>query len=224
MSGDRRWFVLIPLTVMVSGALAFAATWVGSDSIESDLRGRARSELASAGLPSATISFDGRDATVRGVTPQRAQQARDAVARVDGVRVVTVAQLSSDKTEPRADTRQRLTRQVAEALARNPITFEPNSDVLTPDGERAMAAVMTLLRDAPSDVHVEVAGHVAAVAGGNKEQARQLSQARAQTVAMRLARVGIPGERVEAIGYGDTRPVSGGDDPRLDRRVEITVR
>lgn len=129
---------------------------------------------------------------------------------------------AADRDTRRDDARDRLQQRLDEVLARAPITFDPNSDVLTPQAERSVAAAAAFIDAARGDLRVEVAGHAAKVPGADPASAKELSNRRARAVADYLVGEGIAKERVWPIGYGDTRPAGG--DPNLDRRVEITVR
>ncbi|PXY37160.1 hypothetical protein DI005_36915 [Prauserella sp. PE36] len=221
--GGRPW--LVPLALLVTGALAFLATRFEADGIESDLLARSRSALADAGLPGASVSFEGRDATVSGLSAREAEWAVGVVAGVEGVRAADAAE-STPRREPGVpeDARQRLQAELDGLLATQPISFQPDTAVLTPEGESAMTAVLELLGTTPTDIRFEVGGHVARLPGGDPAGARALSQERADAVAQRLIASGIANTRVTAIGYGDTRPLSPSGDTGADRRVEITVR
>lgn len=222
MSGDRGWLVLVPIALLVTGALALAVTWVSVDHIESDLAGRSAAALHAAGLRGVEVTVDGRDATVRGAPADQVGRAHGAMAGVVGVRTVEVVATEADSTSRRDDARDRLQQRLDEVLARAPITFEANSDVLTPQARRSVAAAAAFIEAARGDLRIEVAGHTAKVPGADPAGAKALSDRRAQAVADFLVGTGIAGERVWPVGYGDTKPTGG--DPRLDRRVEITVR
>lgn len=105
-------------------------------------------------------------------------------------------------------------------------TFEPASRILS------IAARDTLLRVGEillsSDYIVSVAGHTddipisTTVYPSNWE----LSAARAIEVAEIFLRVGVPGERISAVGYAETKPVADNATPegrQQNRRVEIFV-
>ncbi|WP_199431412.1 OmpA family protein [Qaidamihabitans albus] len=221
--GGRLW--LIPLALVVTGALALAATWSTAGRIESDLAARARAALGEAGLPAAGVTFDGRDARIGDVPPEQAQRALDAVRELDGVRTAELAEPAAER-EPEfsGDERQRLQADLDRLLAAQPITFRPDTAELTPQGERAVSQVVDLVEKAPTDTTFEIGGHVAPVPGGDPRTAEELSRQRAEAVADRLVAAGIARERVHPVGYGDTRPRSDGGASELDRRVEITVR
>jgi outer membrane protein OmpA-like peptidoglycan-associated protein len=102
-------------------------------------------------------------------------------------------------------------------LAANPITFQPDSAKPTSTG--VLTEIAGILNSAPAGMTFEVGGHVAPGPGGELA-ALNLSQARADAVVKALTDAGVPGDRITAKGYGDTRPSGHGD----DRRVEIMVR
>lgn len=75
---------------------------------------------------------------------------------------------------------------------------------------------------------LEVAGHADArpIHAGPYEDNWQLSRARAESVADRLTDMGLESSKVSVRGYGDSRPVSTGDDSlsyQLNRRVELRL-
>jgi OmpA-OmpF porin, OOP family len=86
MCQPRRWlWGLLPLAL-----LWLAAGFFRNDSIQTDLTTRSINEALRAKAPWASATFDGRDATVSGVSPSPAVQksAQDAVDSVFGVRRV----------------------------------------------------------------------------------------------------------------------------------------
>lgn len=246
MSGARVWLRLVPLALLVTAALAGIATWVSSGAISGDLASRSQSALQAAGLTGGEVTFRGRDATLRGFPADRTNQAEDVVRGVDGVRVVTVAAPDSTpaaappsvpatpppsssgtpappptSTAPPAPAPDKptLQKQIDDVLAASPITFEPNTATLTPEGEQAAKQIAALISAAAVTAHFDIAGHVAD-GPGSESEALKLSTARARAVSKLLTADGVPSRRITSKGYGDTRPSTGGD----DRRVEITVR
>lgn len=242
MSG-RRWILVIPVAVLVTALLAGVATWVQGDRIERELTADAQAALAEAGLAEGEISFDGRDATLRGFPPGQALRALEIVQQLDGVRA---AQLEGDVTPvapvtsapppstvsssppapttsatappPPAD-KAGVQAEIDRMLAETPIVFVPDTARLTPDGEQAARAVAVALTKSPDTFRYRVTGHVARGPGGERA-ALKLSEDRARAVARILTANGLDTSRVTYRGLGDTRPATGGDE---DRRVEITV-
>lgn len=72
---------------------------------------------------------------------------------------------------------------------------------------------------------VEISGHTDNI--GTKEYNNQLSYRRAKAVVDELVRRGMSQSRVQAVGYGEDRPIASNDDERdgreLNRRVEFKV-
>ncbi|MFC4002063.1 OmpA family protein [Prauserella oleivorans] len=230
MTGDRGRLWLVPLALLLTGLLAGVATWATADRIESELQRRAQSALGAAGLPADGVSFTGRDATVQDVPADKVELARYVVRGVEGVRDVQVSAAAPARRpaparpEPaRQPRKEQLQEQLDALLQRSPITFEAYSSELSTEGETAVAGVADLLAAAPARFRFEVGGHVARVPEISAEEARQLSQDRAETVADLLVDQGVADDRVTSVGYGDTRPLGGDDDISDDRRVEIRV-
>lgn len=71
---------------------------------------------------------------------------------------------------------------------------------------------------------IQISGHTDNV--GNPKANQQLSEQRAQAVRAYLVSKGIDGSRIEAIGYGDTRPIAPNDSAegrQKNRRIEATA-
>jgi outer membrane protein OmpA-like peptidoglycan-associated protein len=239
MSGARSWLWLVPLALLVTALLAAIVTWSQAGGIESSLKLRSQAALASAGLADGVVSFDGRNATLRGFPADKAELAADTVRQVDGVDRVAVATedppavpvpkapgMSSEALAPTSSpstaTRGKtgLQADIDQLLVTQPITVVPDSEKLTQEGETAVRRLADLIRRSNADVRIEVDGHVARGPGG-EAAAMKLSEDRAKTVARLLISNGIPADRVTSKGFGDTRPNTGGGE---DRRVEIKVR
>ncbi len=227
----------MPFALMATGVLAVLATWLLSGNLESDLGDRSRAALAAAGVGGGAVSFDGRDATLRGFPADQADRAAEVVRGVTGVRAAE-ASGSIPAPEPPApapapapapvpapaavDPPRDLQAEIDRVLAEAPITFEPDTDQPTEQGVQTVRRIADLIRDAPAGATFEVGGHVARAKGEDtaSPSARELSQDRADAVKKLLVEFRVPAERVAAKGYGDTRPNASGD----DRRVEIRVR
>jgi outer membrane protein OmpA-like peptidoglycan-associated protein len=76
-----------------------------------------------------------------------------------------------------------------------------------------------------SSMVVEIAGHTDAI--GTKAYNQYLSERRAQAVKDYLTKKGIDSRRVQAAGYGKSKPLASNDDEQggreLNRRVEFKV-
>lgn len=236
MPAPRVLAALAALAVLVSGALALVATLVERDGIETELTTRSREALARYRVPADVVDFSGRDATVSARSPRSALLAKAVVESVDGVRSVDVVTTGSHGGPPGAHlgalvdpgtddaAKARLQRSLDRVLADTPITFLPDSARLTSEGESAVVKVAESLVEAPTDWRFEVGGHVARVPGADPESAEELSYERAEAVTEELVNQGISPGQVEAVGHGDTRPLSEHGTSPTDRRVEISVR
>jgi outer membrane protein OmpA-like peptidoglycan-associated protein len=73
-------------------------------------------------------------------------------------------------------------------------------------------------------VKIEISGHTDNVGDQNANQV--LSKKRAQSVVEYLTQHGIGRERIQAMGYGETKPVARNDaeeNRRLNRRIELKI-
>lgn len=104
-----------------------------------------------------------------------------------------------------------------------PVQFEQGKATLRPESQGLLAEVVdVVVRSGIARLRVE--GHM-----DNQGEAAallELSKARALAVAEQLVRAGLEPARVEAEGYGDTRPVAPNMTPRgreLNRRIELQI-
>jgi outer membrane protein OmpA-like peptidoglycan-associated protein len=246
MSGGRRWILVVPIAVLVTALLAGVVTWAQGGNIQRDLTADTQAALAEAGFGTGNVTFDGRDATLRGFPPDQALRALEVVQKVDGVRaaqlqgdVTPVAPSSPAPTTPAPSTattsspppttsatapppptdKAGVQAEIDRMLAEAPITFVPDTARLTPEGEQAARAVAIALAKSPGTFRYRVTGH-AARGSGSASGALKLSRDRARAVTRILTTNGLTAKRVTYRGLGDTRPATGGEE---DRRVEITV-
>src|SRR5687768_2960567 len=107
---------------------------------------------------------------------------------------------------------------------RNEILFDFNSASLrsaSRDELREMADVFNRY----NDTTIVVAGHTDSV--GSEAYNQRLSNRRADTVTNYLEDLGVRGSRLDAVGYGETRPKSSNSTSsgrQQNRRVEIYIR
>jgi outer membrane protein OmpA-like peptidoglycan-associated protein len=103
------------------------------------------------------------------------------------------------------------------------IEFETGRAVLTTQSESLLDHVAVLLFDHP-DVRIRIEGHTDSQ--GNKARNLKLSQQRADAVRVYLENAGVEAERLQARGFGVTRPIA---DNRTaagrdrNRRVELVI-
>ena len=84
------WLPLIAAAVVVPAVLAGLTLLWSAPQIEGALTERAQAALSAAGISGAGVRFDGRDATITGLTGAAAEQAAQVVAGATGVRVAVV--------------------------------------------------------------------------------------------------------------------------------------
>ncbi|MEO2068345.1 MAG: flagellar motor protein MotB [Desulfurobacteriaceae bacterium] len=108
------------------------------------------------------------------------------------------------------------------------VLFKPNSFKLTKDAQRALKEIAKVIKELPGNFRVRIEGHTSL-----DEPQRflpyihddwDLSIRRAVTVAKYLVSKGVDPKKVEAVGYGSSRPLYTWKNPILqarNRRVEI---
>lgn len=103
------------------------------------------------------------------------------------------------------------------------VTFEFNSDRLTANARDILVKAADALKG-QEDLQVELAGHTDSVGGADYNQ--KLSQKRAESVRNYLVDLGVASDRLEANGYGESKPVRSNDTEEgreRNRRVEFNV-
>ncbi len=106
------------------------------------------------------------------------------------------------------------------------ILFAPGQTDLTPGGDGLLRRLAPTLAATRGEVVVE--GHSDSTPIGNRRFPSnwELSGSRAASVVRRLIELGLPPDRLSAVGFADTRPLSPGGDPASlarNRRVAITI-
>lgn len=106
------------------------------------------------------------------------------------------------------------------------ILFATGQVELTPPGRDLLRRLAPVLAATRGDIVVEGHTDSTPVTGGRFATNWELSAARAASVVRRLIDLGIPAQRLSAVGYADTRPLAPGTDPASlarNRRVTITI-
>jgi outer membrane protein OmpA-like peptidoglycan-associated protein len=104
------------------------------------------------------------------------------------------------------------------------INFETGSDKISGRSESLMDRIAEKIKANPQVKRIRIEGHTDDVGGARKNQ--ELSQARAESVRNFLIRKGVEPERLQAVGYGDTRPLDKrktADARAKNRRVEFII-
>jgi outer membrane protein OmpA-like peptidoglycan-associated protein len=103
------------------------------------------------------------------------------------------------------------------------LLFSTGSETLTGNSQsniERLAKVLNKYRD----TNLVIEGHTDTVGSAGYNQI--LSERRAQSVASLLRTYGVSGNRLNAVGYGQTRPVASNESEsgrRLNRRVEVLI-
>ncbi len=105
-----------------------------------------------------------------------------------------------------------------------PIAFANNSARILPDSRKVLDSVAATLETHLDIARLEIGVHTDSRGSGAYN--KRISQQRADAVARYLKGKGIPGERLEAVGYGEERPIASNRTAAgraENRRVELVV-
>ena len=108
---------------------------------------------------------------------------------------------------------------VLTATFKSEVMFDFDSATLKPGGFVELQRVADVLRRYP-ETTIVVEGHTDS--RGSDAYNQVLSEKRAQAVRTAMVEAGVAAERIEAVGYGESRPIS--SDDAVNRRVSITIR
>ena len=104
------------------------------------------------------------------------------------------------------------------------VLFPSGGSTLSPSARVALGQVADALVAQPTETKIMIEGHTDD--RGSDTSNQQLSQARADAVRAFLIERGMPSDRVEAIGKGESAPIAGNDSSEgraTNRRVEVVV-
>ena len=103
------------------------------------------------------------------------------------------------------------------------VNFEFNKSTLTPNAKTILDNVAAELNKYP-EIEVELAGHTDSL--GRDAYNQNLSESRADSVKRYLVSMGVDGERMAAVGYGEAQPVADNDSDEgraRNRRTELWI-
>jgi outer membrane protein OmpA-like peptidoglycan-associated protein len=113
--------------------------------------------------------------------------------------------------------------EIGQSIRLNNIFFDFAKATLTPESSHELDRILTYFQKFP-DLKIEISGHTDAI--GTDTENQKLSEERANSVRAYLIRKGVPIDKIEAVGYGETVPVASNDTDegrQLNRRVEFKV-
>jgi outer membrane protein OmpA-like peptidoglycan-associated protein len=168
----------------------------------------------------------GRDGTVGAITVAHGTDRRVLAEAYAALRITSDGRLEGERVSE-----QEVRAVFGAALDAQPppaasfiLHFAFGTDQLTPESSRALSDVLTEVQRRP-DPDVVITGHTDRVGGIAQNDA--LSLQRAERVRQSMIGLGLPADRVQAVGRGEREPLVPTEDevaePR-NRRVEVTVR
>jgi len=143
-----------------------------------------------------------------------AQNAQSQVAQAQGEAQRLAAQLENVQA---AQTERGM------VLTLSDVLFDTGRAELKPGAQRSIEQIASFLNEHP-ERRVQVEGFTDSQ--GTEDYNLELSQKRADSVAMAIIQRGIDAQRVRAMGYGEAYPKAGNGDAgsrQMNRRVEIIV-
>jgi outer membrane protein OmpA-like peptidoglycan-associated protein len=117
------------------------------------------------------------------------------------------------------------TPQLTEAFIARDVLFEFNSDQLQPAGLEALSKLVAYLKKPPYFQSLTIEGHTDSV--GSALYNLDLSQRRADSARRALIKMGLPGNKIKAMGFGESRPIANNGNYQgraMNRRVEFKVK
>ncbi len=223
--------------------------------IENDLSYKSNTLLKDSEVGGIIVNMDGRDATLIGTVKneQRSQEIETIIASLAGIRVVNnqLEIAKADGAEPKLITepatekllepepeialapepeveaikpsQEKVVEEMLQILDLAGITFLFGSDEITEQGINILNDVVRILNE-NQEFDVVVAGHSDSVGDDNINL--DLSQRRAQSVMNYLISQGINAQRMNAVGYGESEPITSNDTQEgraINRRIELAV-
>ena len=104
------------------------------------------------------------------------------------------------------------------------VLFETGSAQISSKSHGLLNQVAKVLKENPDLPNIRIAGHTDDV--GDAKQNKKLSARRAKAVKKHLVGLGVPASRLEAVGYGESRPRALGKSKKArakNRRVEFVL-
>ncbi|MBN8696409.1 MAG: OmpA family protein [Bacteroidetes bacterium] len=113
--------------------------------------------------------------------------------------------------------------EIGQIVRLNNVFFDFNKSELKPDSYQELDRLVDFLKS-NSGIEIEIGGHTDNI--GNDEYNQRLSQQRVESVMLYLTSKGVQKDRLQAKGYGETKPIANNDTEdgkATNRRVEFTI-
>ena len=152
-----------------------------------------------------------------------ARQARATAEAQDARNQATQAQAESQRLAAQLENLQASQTPRGIVLTLDDVLFDTGKAQLKPGAERSIEEIAAFLKENP-ERRVQVEGFTDSL--GANDYNLELSQSRADAVAMAIIRRGVDAQRVRALGYGEEFPVASNANDgsrQLNRRVEVIV-
>jgi outer membrane protein OmpA-like peptidoglycan-associated protein len=111
--------------------------------------------------------------------------------------------------------------EISSLLKTNPVYFKFNSTDITEKSQKTLDKILEVLNSI-DNIKLTVEGHTDAQ--GDAVYNKLLSQKRAEAVKEYLLSHGDKNRDIEAVGYGEERPISSNPNEKINRRVEIHLK
>jgi outer membrane protein OmpA-like peptidoglycan-associated protein len=155
---------------------------------------------------------------------QAVAQARAAQAEAENAKAnAQSAQAESQRLAAQLENMQAAQTSRGIVLTLDDVLFDTGKAQLKPGAERSMDQIAAFLTENP-ERRVQIEGFTDSQ--GTNDYNLELSQSRADAVAMAIIQRGVDAQRVRALGYGEGFPVASNENSssrQLNRRVEIIV-
>lgn len=248
---SERW--LISYSDMITVLMALFIVLFAISQVDQDKYIALRQSLA-AGFGASSGSdavLDGTDGTMAGLTPETSDTslvtadkglgdqasnpssaasdpnlsaAQAELAHLDGIKE-SMAQALAEQGLSDQVTFRMSDRGLIVGLVANDVFFAAESAVLTPTADHVVDTLAPTLATISEEISIE--GHANNVPTARYPTNWELSSDRASKVLRHLVEVNhLPGTRLAAVGFGDTRPLEPGSDPAslaANRRVDVVI-
>jgi len=165
-----------------------------------------------------------KEEQLKALAKAQTQKAQKEVQQTDEARKAEESKLAAEKAVAKAKIEADAAKtKIVKLLQIENIEFEVGKGTLTPKGEAAVDKLANILKEY-THIKIEIAGHTDS--DGSAVFNQKLSQDRVDTVKKRLVSKGVSASRLNARGYGESKPLvpnTTDENKQKNRRVEINI-